>query len=145
MLKPGEDRLGTAPVRDAYFALASTALIGQLERVDGFINKAQYPNQIGTMSSEWGSIGNCRFHLSSGGSVTRAGSLLGNDIYNIFIGGQESYGQIKQSTQTAKFIYHGPGHGKNVAVYKSSLIELELSAHNGGDNNAQAEQYAFAA
>jgi hypothetical protein len=39
----GEDRYGTAPVRDAFFALASTNIIGNLENVAGFIQKAQYP------------------------------------------------------------------------------------------------------
>src|SRR5260370_40502406 len=39
----GEDRFGTAPVRDAYFALASTQLIGNLKAVAGFIANAQIP------------------------------------------------------------------------------------------------------
>lgn len=34
----GEDRFGTAPVRDAYFALGHTNLIGQLDSISGFIN-----------------------------------------------------------------------------------------------------------
>ena len=33
----GEDRFGTAPVRDAYFGLGHTDLIGQLDNVAGFI------------------------------------------------------------------------------------------------------------
>ena len=39
----GEDRFGTAPVRDAYFAMGSTQLIRSIESVSGFIAKAQYP------------------------------------------------------------------------------------------------------
>ena len=35
----GDDRFGTAPVRDAYFGLGHTDLIGQLDNVNGFINK----------------------------------------------------------------------------------------------------------
>ncbi len=107
----GEDRFGSGPVRDAYFGLADTNMIGQFENVNGFINKAQYPNQEGVLSSEWGSIGNVRFYLSSRGSVTTNGSLLGNDVYNIFIGGQESYAKIEQNGISAKFIYHPAGHG----------------------------------
>jgi len=107
----GEDKFGTGPVRDAYFGLCDTRMIGQLENANGFINKAQYPNQKGVMSSEWGSIGNVRFYLSSRGSVTVGASLLTNDIYNIFIGGQESYAKVEQNGVSAKFIYHPPGHG----------------------------------
>lgn len=141
----GEDKFGTGPVRDAYFGLAHTNMIGQLENVNGFINKAQYPNQKGVLSSEWGNISNVRFNLSSRGSITTNASLLGNDIYNIFIGGQESYAKIEQNGVSAKFIYHPPGHGEDpaelrqtcawrmaqvpriekVVLVKSSLIDLE--------------------
>jgi hypothetical protein len=48
---------------------------------------------------------------------------------------------------TASFIncVGGTNGRKNVAVVKSLLMDLKLSAHNGGDNKAQAEQYALAA
>lgn len=42
----------TAPVRDAYFALGSTDLIGQLDAVSGFIAKAQYPAPMNALESE---------------------------------------------------------------------------------------------
>lgn len=145
-MKEGEMKIGTGPVRDSYFAMCDTAMIGQLEIAAGFIAKAQYPNQANVSPSEWGSIGNVRFFLSSRGSITVGGSMLGADIYNIFVAAQESYAMINQTGASAKFIYHGPGHGrKYVAVYKSSLIELKLSSRNGEDNNAQAEQNALAA
>ena len=38
----GEDRFGTAPVRDAYFGLGHTDLIGQLDQVAGFVQKWNY-------------------------------------------------------------------------------------------------------
>ena len=141
----GENRFGTGPIRDAYFGLGHTNLIGQLENVNGFIAKAQYPNPKNVMSSEWGSISNVRFYLSSRGSITSNGSLLDADVYNIFIGGQESYAKIEQNGVSAKFIYHPPGHGDDpaelrqtcawrmaqvpriefVVLVKSSLIDLE--------------------
>ena len=48
----GEDKFGTAPVRDAYFGLASTKLIGNLDAVSGFINKNQYPAPMNALASE---------------------------------------------------------------------------------------------
>lgn len=116
----GENKFGTGPVRDAYFGLGSTNMIGQLENINGFINKAQYPNQQGVMSSEWGSAGNVRFYLSSRGSVTTNASMLGADIYNVFIGGQESYAKIEQNSISAKFIYHPPGHGDDPAELRQT-------------------------
>ena len=38
----GDNRFGTAPVRDAYFALGHTDLIGQVDQVNGFISKWNY-------------------------------------------------------------------------------------------------------
>jgi len=107
----GENKFGTGPVRDAYFGMADSNMIGQLENVAGFINKAQYPNDVGTLSSEWGSIGNVRFFLSSRGSITGSASLLGADVYNMFITGQEAYCNIELDGASAQFIYHPPGWG----------------------------------
>lgn len=107
----GEDKFGTGPVRDSYFAMANSNMIGQLENVQGFIAKAQYPNDKSTLPSEWGSIGNLRFFLSSRGSVTANASLLGADIYNMFVTAQEAYCSIDLDGSIAKFIYHPAGWG----------------------------------
>lgn len=104
----GEDRFGTAPVRDAYFALGSTKLIGDLEQVNGFIAKAQYPSQMSTLRPEWGSVSNIRFLLSSIGSVTESGSNNGNDVFNIFCVGMEAYAVVEQDGYSAQFIYRPP-------------------------------------
>jgi len=48
----GEDRFGTAPVRDAYFALCSTQLTGNLDAVAGFIHKNNYPSPMNALRSE---------------------------------------------------------------------------------------------
>jgi N4-gp56 family major capsid protein len=115
----GDDKFGTAPVRDAYFAMASTDLIGDLERVTGFIAKAQYPNQDKTLRPEWGSISNIRFLLSSIGSVTANDSLNGNDVYNIFVAGMEAYACIEQDGYSAQFIYRPPIYDGPLALNAS--------------------------
>jgi len=107
----GENKYGTGPVRDSYICMADSNMIGQLETVAGFIAKEQYPSQKDTLASEWGSIGNVRFYLSSRGSVTPNASLLGADIYNMFVTAQESYCNIDLDGSSAKFIYHPPGWG----------------------------------
>lgn len=104
----GEDKFGTAPVRDAYFALCSTNLTGNLDNVAGFIQKNQYPAPMNALRSEWGAIGNLRFLVSSIGSAIPNSSMLGNTVYNIFCVGMEAYACIEQDGYSASFIYRPP-------------------------------------
>jgi len=104
----GEDKFGTAPVRDAYFALTSTNMTGTLENVNGFIQKNQYPAPMNALRSEWGAVGNLRFLVSSIGSITPNASANGADVYNIFCVGMEAYACIQQDGYSASFIYRPP-------------------------------------
>ena len=115
----GEDKFGTAPVRDAYFALCSTQLTGNLDNVTGFINKNQYPAPMNALRSEWGAIGNLRFLISSIGSFSSAASSLGADVYNIFCVGMESYACIEQDGYSASFIYRPPIYDGPLALNAS--------------------------
>ena len=115
----GDDKFGTAPVRDAYFALGSTNLIRTIENVTGFIAKAQYPYQATVLRPEWCSISNLRFLLSSIGSVSPNASGLGNDVYNIFCVGMEAYACIEQDGYSAQFIYRPPIYDGPLALNAS--------------------------
>ena len=48
----GEDKFGTGPVRDAYLALGHTALSKDLNALNGFIPKWNYPNDNKVLRSE---------------------------------------------------------------------------------------------
>lgn len=115
----GEDKFGTAPVRDAYFALGSTQLIGNLENVDGFIAKAQYPSPMHALREEWGSVSNLRFLLSSIGSTSVGASNLGADVYNVFCVGMEAYAVVEQDGYSAQFIYRPPIYDGPLALNAS--------------------------
>jgi N4-gp56 family major capsid protein len=115
----GENKFGTAPVRDAYFGLTSTKLTGSLDGVNGFIHKNQYPSPMNALRSEWGSIGNLRFLVSSIGSVTPAASNLGASVYNIFCVGMEAYACIEQDGYSAQFIYRPPIYDGPLAMNSS--------------------------
>ncbi len=104
----GEDKFGTAPVRDAYFALCSTQLTGNLESMATFKHKTEYPAPMNALRSEWGTCSNLRFLISSIGSVTQNASLLGANVYNIFCVGMEAYACIEQDGYSASFIYRPP-------------------------------------
>ena len=148
----GEDKFGTAPVRDAYFALCSTNLTGDLDAVAGFTQKNQYPSPMNALRSEWGSIGNLRFLISSIGSITQNASALGQNVYNIFCVGMEAYACIEQDGYSASFIYRPPIYDGPLALnasvgykfaevkmcdlVKSFLIDLKLCF---SDNKGQAQ------
>jgi N4-gp56 family major capsid protein len=115
----GTDKFGTAPVRDAYFALCNTDLVGDLDAVPGFISKNAYPSPMNTLRSEWGAIGNLRFLVSSIGSLNANASILGNDVYNIFCVGMEAYACIEQDQYSAQFIYRPPIYDGPLALNAS--------------------------
>jgi len=115
----GEDRFGTAPVRDSYMALGSTQLIGDLENVTGFNPKVGYPNQDRTLRPEWGAISNLRFLLSSIGSISANASLNGADVFNIFCCGLEAFAAIEQDGYSAQFIYRPPIYDGPLALNAS--------------------------
>jgi N4-gp56 family major capsid protein len=112
----GEDKFGTAPIRDAYFALCHTDMSGDLNNTDGFIHKNAYPSPMNTLRSEWGSIQNLRFLLSSAGSKSTAGSAFGDDVYNIFCVGMEAYACIEQDNYSSQFIYRPPVYDSPLAL-----------------------------
>ena len=115
----GEDRFGTAPVRDAYFSLGHTDMMGQLDNVSGFIQKWNYPNQQSTIDAEWGTVSNIRFLLSSIGSTTANASLLGATVYNNFVAGREAFAAIEQDGYSASFIYRPPIYDSALALNAS--------------------------
>ena len=115
----GDDKFGTAPVRDAYFALCHTDLTKDMDSVDGFIQKNQYPAPMNALRSEWGAIGNLRFLISSIGSITASASNLGADVYNIFCVGMEAYACIEQDGYSASFIYLPPQYSGPLAMNAS--------------------------
>jgi N4-gp56 family major capsid protein len=104
----GEDRFGTGPVRDSYLALGHTDLAKDLNNINGFISKWNYPNQNSTLRSEWGTVNNVRFMLSSVGSKVPNASALGNTVYNTFIQGMESLACVEQDNFSARFLYRPP-------------------------------------
>lgn len=105
----GTLKFGTAPIREAFWAMFNTALIDDLEAVEGFVSQAQYPSNMNVLNAEWGSVGNTRWLYSSKGSKTLNASLNGNTVYNIFVTGQEAYAIIDLTQATASFIYTPPG------------------------------------
>jgi N4-gp56 family major capsid protein len=101
----GADKFGSAPVRNAYFALCHTDMTKALNNTQTFIHNAQYPSPDKVLPSEWGAVGNVRFLVSSIGSFATAASNLGRTVYDAFVMGMEAYTIIEQDGYSANFIY----------------------------------------
>lgn len=102
---PGENRFGTGPVRNAYVALCSTRLTQTFNGIKEFINVNNYPSQNGILESEFGTMGNVRYFVSSIGSVLPSASANGNDVFNVFHLGMEAYACVEQDGYSTQFIY----------------------------------------
>lgn len=109
----GELKFGTSPTRQAYMVLAHTDLSADLENVQGFTSVGNYPSQESILRPEWGAVRNTRWLLSPLGSKTANASALGATVYNNFVVGMESYGQIFLDGATAQFIYKPLGWGND--------------------------------
>lgn len=134
-----EDRFGTSPIGDSYGCMLTSRMIPVLNAVTGFRRKFEYPNIDRTLSSEWGGVNNVRFFISEQGSVTRNGSLLGNDIANCFVAAKEAYKIVWQAGGKARFIYLPPGynndpcmlrHTAGCSMYQGQCITNDLWMQN---------------
>lgn len=117
----GEDRFGTAPVREAYIAMGHTDLSKDLNNIPAFTPKWNYPNQAGAkIGAEWGCVNNVRFFLSSVGLITPQASSLGNAVYSVFVQGLEAVGAVYQDNFSARILYRGPEFSD--ALYQNVTI-----------------------
>lgn len=101
----GQLKFATSPVRQAFFALANSAIIPDLEGVSNFVPCANYSQPALALPSEWGSTNNIRWLLSSIGSATPNASALNQTVYNCFVTGMDAYCTVLQDGYSAQFVY----------------------------------------
>ena len=95
--------IGTAPVRDAFIALASTDITSDLQNVQGVQLKNSYPHQEGLRPEEYCAISRFRFFVSSKGAKKPGISQpSGKTVYTIPMMGVEAASKIEQNNYTAK-------------------------------------------
>lgn len=122
----GEDRFGTAPVREAYIAMGHTDLSADLNALNDFTPKWNYPNQSSAkIGAEWGAVHNVRVFLSSQGLVRPNASALGNNVYSIFVQGLEAVGCVYQDNFSARILYRGPEFSD--ALYQNVTIGYTMA------------------
>jgi N4-gp56 family major capsid protein len=122
-----ENKFGTGPVYSAFWCMTHTNLIPGLTGMPGFLPKYAYPKQENVLNSEVGSFAYARFLVSSAGSTTPQGSVLGQTVYNSIIVGGESYGIIDQDSYKPQFIYlppqySGPLAQNSTVAWKTAMV-----------------------
>lgn len=96
------NQYGTAGVRDAFIALASTDLTNDLQNVQGVLLKAFYPGmQENIRPEEYCQISRFRFFVSSKGAKIPGASLKGASVYTIPMFGLEAVAKIEQNNYSA--------------------------------------------
>jgi len=105
--KAAENKYGTSPIGDSYYALCHTDLINDLRLIPNYVQKIQYPNQKGLLNSEDGYVHNTRFFVSSQGSIDTTKSTNGNIVYNIITIAKDCAIRVKLEGN-AQFLYNPP-------------------------------------
>lgn len=128
----GQNKFGTAPVRNSYFGLSDTGITNDLSNISGWTYTSQYPSQSNISSAEYGSAGGVRFLVSSKGSITENASGNGEDVFNTFIVGMEAYASIKLDNYSSRFIhrdalYSGPLALNQSVAYKFAAAPVILN------------------
>lgn len=96
-----QDKFSTGPTRDAFIALANTAITNDLQKVQGVQLKNAYPSQEGLRPEEYCTISRFRFFISSKAAKIPNASMLGNTVYTIPMFGLEAAAKIEQNQYTA--------------------------------------------
>ena len=124
----GADKFGTGPIRSAYMALAHTSITADLNAVNDFLHASKYPSQASLLPSEWGSIQNLRFFVSSDGSITPNASANGADILNIFCVATEGVMMVEQDRYRSQFIYRPPIYSDPLAQNASIAWKMAFAS-----------------
>ncbi|MBI9081492.1 MAG: N4-gp56 family major capsid protein [Pseudodesulfovibrio sp.] len=95
--------VATRGVRPAFWGILNTALIDDLQEVDGYTNPVEYARQDGIMDQEWGATGNVRWLQSSKG-------YLSGSTYSLPIMGKDAMG-VTDLEGSMKNIRKGYGSG----------------------------------
>ena len=125
---------GTAGVRDAFIALASTNITSDLQAVQGVLLKSAYPHQDGIRPEEYCSISRFRFFVSSKGASIPGASIQGATVYTIPMYGLESAAKIEQNNYSAILGYRPPyvvsSVAQNSQLYAKFAIARAITNQN---------------
>jgi len=129
------DQFGTAGVRDAFIALASTDITPDLQNVTGVLLKAFYPGQQENIRpEEYCQISRFRFFVSSKAAKLPGASMTGATVYTIPMYGLEAAAKIDQNNYSAILGYRPPyvvsSVAQNSQLYAKFAIARAITNQN---------------
>lgn len=122
----GMDRIGTGPVRSAYFMLSSTELQTDFDGLvgSGFKNQWDYPSNSSALPSEFGSVFNIRILTSSEAPVARGASANAQDVYYNTVLGKQALTHISQDGFSMRLIYRDPYYSGMLAQNATLAVKF---------------------
>ena len=133
-LNEAMNKFGTAPVRDAFIALASTDITPDLQNIQGVLLKNAYPHQEGLRPEEYCSVSRFRFFVSSKANKIPGESLLGATVYTVPMFGLEAVAKIEQNSYSAILGYRPPyvvsSVAQNSQLYAKFAIGRAITNQN---------------
>ena len=97
----GSTKVGTTPVRDAYYAFVHPNVVEDLRNIVGFKDIEEYAYSDKIADGEIGSYGDIRFIETNNGAIFTKGGA--SNVYSILVVGKEAYANVsvrgKKGTQ----------------------------------------------
>jgi len=97
-------KIGTGPIRKAYWGIIDADLVDDIEDVSGFKEISEYAGQNGVMEDEWGNTGNVRWLMTSKGYVS-------SSTYSLPIFGENAFAVTDLDGAAMSNIRKDYGHG----------------------------------
>lgn len=129
------DQIGSAPIRDAFIALANTDITNDLQAVDNVTLKSDYQGRPDDYRpEEYCSASRFRFFVTSRGIKVDAASLNGAAVYKVPMYGLEAAAKIEQNNYSALVGYRAPHVVSSVAqnsqLYAKFAIARAITNQN---------------
>ena len=102
----GSDRVGSSPIRNAYYGICHPDVEETIRGLSGFVSVEQYGGHTATIPFEFGTVGGVRFCstevipvMTGAGTTSVTGNFRGatvssNDVYKTYIYGRECIGSV---------------------------------------------------
>lgn len=128
------NKFGTGPTRDAFVALAHTNLTADLQKVQGVLLRANYPETENIRPEEYCAVSRFRFFVSSKANKIPSASMAGHTVYTIPMYGLEAAAKIEQNNYTAVIGYRPPwvvsSVAQNCQLYAKFAIARAITNQN---------------
>ncbi len=102
----GSTKIGTLPIRNAYYAFVHPNVVEDLREIDGFIDAEDYAYSEKLSLNEIGSYGDIRFIETNNGAIFTKGAT--SNVYSILIVAKDAYASVSVRGKKGTEMIHKP-------------------------------------